>query len=219
MEDLHDRLVKQLDHLVAFLALGHEEVFEVVHEHYDEWVEGPQQGTMPDTFGLFRAQVSNSAFLLGYSFFEAFLADVIRQIYSSRPTMLPKDKELKFRDILDAKDYAGVVAAMIDREVRAVLYGSIENVQSYFETKFNLDWPNFDRAVEASRLRNCLLHNMGHVDARLAELPAWDDGQQIELTPDDVNAFGLDVREFARYLYTEAQKRLGAEGQSGEGSA
>jgi hypothetical protein len=211
MEDLHERLIKQIDGLVAFLALGHEEVFDVVREHYAEWVEEPQRETMPDSFGLFRAQVSNSAFLLGYSFFEAFLADVIRQIYNLRPIMLPKDKELKYHDILNANDYASVLAAMIDREVRAALYGSIEKVRSYFETKLNLDWPEFDRVVEVSRLRNCLIHNMGRADARLAEVSAWEDGQQIELTPDEVNELGLDVREFAEHLYAEAQKQLGVE--------
>ena len=53
LEKLERRLIEQLDTLLPFLALAHEEVFELVACRYAEWLEPAQQGTLPNSFALF----------------------------------------------------------------------------------------------------------------------------------------------------------------------
>ncbi|MFO8007606.1 MAG: hypothetical protein R6V05_07730 [Candidatus Brocadiia bacterium] len=207
MDNLEQRFISQLDGLVAFLALAHEEVFTLVRRHYRDWVEAGQQDAVPDSFGLFQTQVANGAFLLGYSYFEAFLAYIIRRLYEANPRMLPCEKQLKFREVVDAGDYPSVLRKMVEKEVLSVMYGSVEDIRQYFQSKLSLPWPDSDRIVEASRLRNCLLHNNAVVDGRLAEVSDWDEGDEITLTPSQVHEFGLVARRFARQLYQQVTDR------------
>ena len=53
---------------------------------------------------VYKVQIIRSAFLLGYSYFEAFLADLIREIYCVRRTILPQEKALKFSEVLQCSD-------------------------------------------------------------------------------------------------------------------
>src|SRR5262249_6748579 len=118
MSDLLTRLTNQLDSLVPFLALAHKEVFEVVGEGYGDWLSDEQQSTLPESFQIFERQIAHGAFLVGYSYAEAFLGDLVRLIYLKNPQMLPRDKELKFSEVLDQDSYENVLAYMINKEVR-----------------------------------------------------------------------------------------------------
>jgi len=73
METLYDRLIQQLDTLVPFLALSHKQVFDLIHRDNEEWFPEKQKSTLPDTLLSYQTQIAHSAFLLGYSYFEAFI--------------------------------------------------------------------------------------------------------------------------------------------------
>ena len=204
-EHLSDRFVSQLDGLVAFLAVANKDVFEVVEGHYKDWA-GVE---LPRTSGLFEAQVNNSAFLLGYSYWEAFLADVVREVYTARPQMLPKDRRVKNRDLLGCKDYEAVLQLMIEAEVREVFFKGIEGIQEYCEKRLNLHWAEVDEFKKASLIRNCLMHNMGQANKDLAEVSAWVKGEDIILKAAHVHAFGLKGRQFAKDLYRQVKEQIG----------
>jgi len=208
MVNLYERLIGQLDTLVPFLALAHEQVFEVVLQEYSHWVSADDQEAIPDTYAVFENQISQAAFLLGYSYFEAFLADLIRQLYAHNPNMLPRDKQLSFAEVVRCSDYASVVERMIDKEILSVFYKSMEEVLEYFRDKLSIKWPDDHRMIEASLLRNCLVHTMGRADARLAHVSHWKEGQAIELTPEEVHDFGVEARAVAGALYEQVSKRL-----------
>jgi hypothetical protein len=135
VENLLNRVIRQFDTLIPFLTISHEEVFELIKKEKGIWFPGDQESAFPDSYIIYRTQIAHSAFLLGYSYFEAFLADLVRQIYLLRPTMLPKEKQLKYADILKTTDYEAILELMIEREIIDLFYKRIDEVVKYFEEK------------------------------------------------------------------------------------
>lgn len=210
MDRLYDRLIGQLDTLIPFLALTHREAFDLIGERYGDWLPKWQQGSLPETYAIYQKQVAHSAFLLGYSYYEAFLSDLVRQIYTHIPTMLPPEKKLEFSEILERPDREQLLSYMIDKEVLSVFSLSFEKVIECFQKKFGLKWPehSVDRAVEASLLRNCIIHNNARVDARLSRSGKWMLGGEIVLTAAQVHDFGLSAREVCGELATQADTKF-----------
>ncbi len=207
MPTLIDRLIKQLDSLVPFLALEHRDFFVVLERHFQEWYPQTSPSSLPENLALYQTQVAHAGFLLGYSFFEAFLSDLMREVYRSMPILLPKDKTLKYEEIRELTTYDAVLNCMIEKEVSSACYGSMANIRDYFEKRLNLPWPSSEDVVIASLVRNCIVHNNSIVDRRLAEKSGYEIGQQIALNADDVHDFGIEGRSIARELYELADKK------------
>lgn len=210
MTDLLDRLITQLDSLISFLALSNEDAYAIIRDPHGALLTGNERQRLPDTFALYQAQVAHSAFLLRFSYAEAFLSDLVREMYHCRPEMLPRDKQLTFGDVLEQPDFDAVLSFMINREVFAVFYNSMEKIIEYFERKLHLQWPtaDVDPVVEASLLRNCIIHNNARVDARLALRPRWSEGAPIVLSASDVHTFGMAARRVARSLHQQATAKF-----------
>lgn len=207
MNNLLDRFISQVDTLIPFLALSRPEVLEILQGNQETWFSSEQIENVPTSYGTYRTQISHSAFLLGYSYFEAFLADLVRHIYAQHPQMLPKEKEIKFSDVLECGNYDTVVSHMIEREVLSVFFSSMEKIIEYLNRKLNLSWPDDfrDHAIEASLLRNCLLHNNSCADVRLSKYGKWGTGEEIVMTDYDVHNFGIAVRLVAPEIYHQAE--------------
>lgn len=216
-ENLLDRFIGQLDTLILFLAISRPEVFRLLQREGRVWVDIGQQDSLPKKYQVYQKQVCHSAFLLGFSYFEAFLADLVRQIYLRNPKMLPKGKELRFDEILAAGTYDGVLSAMVAKEVLSIFYKSMDEVSEYFLSKLRLRWPASEAksVVVASHLRNCIVHNNGRADLRLARLSDYREGAEIVLGEADVHQYGISARTLARDLYRQAVRRyLGAKRRS-----
>lgn len=209
MATLLQRIIAQLDALVPYLSLAHTEVFELVAGEYDSWCNGSPHVPFPNNFDAFRTQVNHSAFVLGYSYSDAFLADLMREIYLAHPEMLPRNKRLSFETIIEAGDYTGVVSKMIDHEVYEAMHGSIPDIQKYFSDKFSIAWPSPHASdlATASLIRNCIVHNNSLVDAKLARANGWELNEQIVLTTSEVHQYGIAIRGVVRHLYEDASVR------------
>ena len=55
------------------------------------WFRPEQLQALPDTYREYRCQIAHAGFLLGYSYIEAYLGDVMRAILHCRPAMLPQN--------------------------------------------------------------------------------------------------------------------------------
>jgi hypothetical protein len=207
--NLLDRLIKQLDTLVPFLALTQDPIYRLVQRHETTWFTAEQRGTIPHSFGVFETQITHGAFLLGYSYSEAFLADLMRQVYLARPRMLPKDSEMKYSDIRDLRSFKAVIAFLTDKEVTALFFRGMDEVAEYFDHKLGLKWNSDEKtqAIVASRLRNCIIHNAAIADRRLAAVSHYSPGDTIRLRASDVHAFGIMVRGLAQSLWEQARIR------------
>jgi hypothetical protein len=206
-QSLFDRLVAQLDTLVPFLALAHGEVFDLIRHDHGVWLSRKAERSLPESYLIYRRQVTHGAFLLGYSYSEAFLADLVREIYISNPRMLPEEKQLTFGELRKVRCYKAVVRSMIEKEVASVFAQRMQEIANYFERKLTLSWPNGlkEKAIMASLLRNCIIHNLGRADSRLGEVSHYSVGDTIALEPRDVHSYGLSARALGRHLYEQAQ--------------
>lgn len=83
-ENLLVRFINQLDTLIPFIALSHQDVFELVQREKYIWFVESQRRSVPETYDIYHTQVNHSAFLLGYSYFEVFLGDLVRKIFVGR---------------------------------------------------------------------------------------------------------------------------------------
>ncbi|MEW6360297.1 MAG: hypothetical protein AB1696_28445 [Planctomycetota bacterium] len=211
--------MRQLDALIPFLALSHEDVFRLIRDERAVWPFEGAEDSLPSSYDTYRVQVTHGAFLLGYSYSEAFLADLVREIYTKKPSMLSKDKgkdegkeqdkQLQFSEILKVSCYKEVLTLMIEKEVLAVFrhQKGMAGVAEYFEKKPKLKWPEQEKekAIRASLIRNCIIHNLAIADSMLAEVSDYREGDEIALTVSDVHQYGLVIRSLARDLYTRAE--------------
>ena len=208
MDNLLKRLITQLDALIPFLALSHKVVFDLIKKEHGIWFSPEAEESLPNTYSIYQKQVSHAAFLLGYSYSEAFLADLIRQIYMCNPRMLPEEKQLKFIELRKVKSYKAVLKLMIDKEVTSVFAKNMEAVADYFGEKLSLKWPEEEKnkTIVASFIRNCIIHNLAIADSKLSEKSNYNVGGKIILSPSEVHSYGLVIRTLARNLYERAEK-------------
>lgn len=207
-DTLLNRLITQLNSLVPFISIANQEIFNLVVEKYSDWTSPGQKSTLPSTFSIYKEQIIHGAFLLGYSYSESFLADLIRLVYHYHPELLPKNKEIKYGDFISHNTYEALLDFIIEKEITDLFFAGIEKIGRYIKEKFNLPWPDDNKEiVKASYLRNCIIHNMGVADARLSFVSEYNDGDRIHLTAAEVHQFGLIMRKLSRRLYLDAEKR------------
>ncbi len=203
MTNLLKRLIFQLDSLIPFLELSSEDVFNLIQPEHRKWSIPKSEDTLPDSYEVYQKQVAHAAFLLGYSYSEAFVADLARQIYRNKPQMLPKSKQLNFKDILKAKAYDTVISMMIEKEIHNIFSQSVGTIAKYYKSRFNIEWSEDERKniTIASLIRNCIIHNNAEVNSILAAESKYKEGDTISLKPSDVHTYGLEIRKLARHLY------------------
>ena len=211
MDNLLTRLIDQLDSLIPFIGISREDVFTLIQEKENLWFQDSTDH-LPDTYAVYRKQINHSSFLLGYSYFEAFLSDLAESIYIARPKMLPKQKKISFDEIVKAGTYEEALKIIVRKELHDLFYKTMRDIITYFADKLQLEWSSdaIEKFVEASCLRNCIIHNLGLADARLAMFPEYRLGEPFELTSSDVHSFGILGRREARNLWQQAStKHLG----------
>jgi hypothetical protein len=212
MQELYNRFIEQLDSLVVFLALSSEEVYRLISDRWSLWLPEDRRNALPEQFSTYRTQVAHAGFLLGYSYAEAFLNDLARHIYLTRPDLLPKDERLRFEEILGLADYDDVVRHMVETTLFQMLRGSMPRIIRHFETVLQSTLPvdQTNAMIEASKIRNCIVHRMAVVDKELAETSErWQRGQKIELTVNDVHEFGTLARTVADEITKRTLERFG----------
>ena len=205
MKTLLDRLISQLDTLIPFIATSHRDVFDLIQKEKNIWFNDDQE-KLPKTYEIYRKQINHSAFILGYSYFEAFMNDLAKEIFLSRPSMLASNKTIKFEDVTNSSSYNEIILKMINKELLELFYKDMEDIIDYFSHKFDskfLDGEK-ERLIEASLLRNCIIHNLGMADVRLAMLADYTEGKEFEISAPKVHDFGISARTTARRIYQQA---------------
>lgn len=202
-DPLQTRLVEQLDSLVPFLALAHREVFGVLAEKYSGWYNDERRATLPDSYEDYAQQVAHAAFLLGYSYAEAFVTDLIWEVYAARRDLLPADRSLRFGEVLPLADFENVIRLMIDSTVGEM--NSMERKLHHLDRRLGLRVPQAEKMLDAHIARNALVHNAGRVNRSPSPSARWQNGERVRLTVEDVHRFGLMAREFADNLRERAK--------------
>lgn len=197
------RLLAQLDSLVPFLALSHKEIFDVLRAKYGGWYTDNRRSTLPSTFNEYAHQVAHAAFLLGYSYAEAFVTDLILEVYQRRRDLIPKDRQLSFGEVLELSNFEEVVGHFVEATIGDM--NSLEAKLRHLETKLGWQIPEAQKLLDAHVARNALIHNAGHVNREPPNGSRWHAGDKIELTAAQVHEFGIDARALARDLCERAK--------------
>ena len=129
----------------------------------------------------------NMWIIYSFSLFENYLTKILKDRFLMRPQLLGKNKTLTLDDLLDSDSKDSLVEKFIDSEIRELLYLPINGLFDKMRTKFGfkkLDI-NYDLKIRRiSLIRNCLVHNNGMVNDKLANefSSEFNLNQKLELT-------------------------------------
>jgi hypothetical protein len=136
-----------------------------------------------------------------YAMFEAYLADILRQRFRAYPKLMGGQRQLSYERIFAATSKEAIIDDMIEREIRDVIYLPIVAVLDKMRSRLGLRTltTEYDEQINfISLLRNCLLHNGGIADTKLARCkPAIQEGARALLTDHDVSYAINALRKFA----------------------
>lgn len=206
---LLDQTITQLDTLVIFLNLEHDEIFETLSSNASLWLPEPSAPFLPGDVQHYRVQVCHAAFLLGYSYVEAFLADLARKVYVRHPRKLSPDKQVTYKNLIDLGTDGDVFSLMIEREIRSVFAGTMTQILEHLERRLDLPTTSDQKAQlrVGSLIRNCLLHNGAIADRALAATGEYQLDAPIRLDSSRVHGFGRAAREAVRALWDAAAEK------------
>jgi len=209
MTNLLNRTIAQFDTLVPYLGLAHKSAFELLESKKALWFDNAQKAAFPASFATYKKQIIQSALLLGYSYFEVFLADLMEIVFIRHPNLLPSNKQISFSDIVTCQDYQSLHRLMARREIHEIFYKGVEDIAKYFRERLNINWNerHLSRVVLGSLIRNCVMHNSGRADPRLARVSTYKIGDKIKLEVEDIHEFGLDARALISDLFSQATEK------------
>lgn len=136
---------------------------------------------------------------------EAFVGDLLRLWLTAFPKSLG-EKDLKFKDVLEAGDLAAVARRVVDLEVFEVTYKSPRKLFEYIRQRVGLAPPadaDIDRLAEAKATRDVLTHNRGVADAeyrkKAGPLARFATGERIDIP----RPYHQEVWELIRKVVTD----------------
>ncbi|HMR90756.1 MAG TPA: hypothetical protein PKC69_00510 [Chitinophagaceae bacterium] len=214
MTNIHLNLTIRLNYLIGLLDISSQQSYEKIkgHKILDEFDNVGE--IYNNQYSIYRNQITTSAFLLGYAYFEAFLSDLIIICLTKNPKILIpegktqiKDKTITYNQLLLAEGYDQLIKELIEKEVRNIMYKSMSEILEYLDRKLKLTWDKSlnSEIIVAKKIRNCCMHNNCLADKGLAKDPRFTEGVEIELTSGSVHSFGLKARQFSRELWESAK--------------
>lgn len=117
--------------------------------------------------------------------------DNLKRFICSHPEF--KNQKFEIREIFDKYDEIETIAQKVMLDT---IYHNLPIVRNMYKDTFNIDFPNFSEIYKAVLIRHDLVHRNGFTK----------DGQQVEITKEDINQLINDVKGFVRKLVTELEK-------------
>ena len=156
---------------------------------------------------IFKLDIDLPAFMYemsiayAYSVFEGYISDLLRLLLRKHPQLMGSKREITYEQIFEAKSRDDLIEAMIEREMRDLTYLPLLGLITKMREKFGFRKLTSEYDVRANRvslIRNCLLHNRGIVDAKLARADAsFKESEKLCITIADVDHATLVLRKAA----------------------
>jgi hypothetical protein len=126
-----------------------------------------------------------------YALFETYVSDIVRLRLKAHPAQLGTNKQVPLADILESSDKDTLLDVLIERELSQLMHEPLAATLVRLRERLGLRelQPNFDDVlIKLSLMRNCLMHNGGCVDRKLATAdPSLSVGSKIAITNDYVH--------------------------------
>ena len=136
-----------------------------------------------------------------YSLFEGYLSETIRFLLRRHPQLMGGKRQVMYEQLFDAKTKEELIEELIERHLRELMYLPIPGILQ--EMREQLGFRSLTKEYDAhvtylSLVRNCLLHNRGKVDSKLAAMePTHKKGDTVSITISDVDNAVRALRKFA----------------------
>lgn len=145
--------------------------------------------------------VFEMAIIYAYALFESYLSDILRNRFKQHPRLLGGQREIKYEQVFLAGSKQELIDSLIEREMRELLYLSFPDLLQKMRKQmgFRSLSTNYDEETTYwSLVRNCLLHNCGRIDGRLASLrTTCKNGERLSIVKSDVSKAVNTLRKFA----------------------
>jgi hypothetical protein len=137
--------------------------------------------------GYVAEYLAEATFQQFVSVFENFFFDLLRLWLKAYPQSLG-DKELRFKNVLEAADKEAVTLYIVDKEINEIAYDRPKEWFSYLEARTRLGCPSaaeIERIGEAKASRDILAHNRGIAnktyESKAGRAARYRDGQRVEI--------------------------------------
>jgi hypothetical protein len=206
MDELIARFGAQIDGLVPLLALSHETIYDTVSEEMTPFYDPAEHSSIVDDFEQHQEQIAHAAFLLGYSYLEAFVIDLIWEVYRRRFDLLSPTAQLEFRIVLSSQSLDDIVEKMIDQTTSSL--NSLGKKLRHLESQFGVRRASPTLISEAHVVRNALIHNSGRVNRDPRGSARWRLGDAISLSAAESYEFLLAFKHLGADLFGSIQGLL-----------
>jgi hypothetical protein len=137
--------------------------------------------------GYVAEYLAEATFQQFVSVFENFFFDLLRLWLKAYPQSLG-DKELRFKNVLEASDKDAVTLYIVNKELNEIAYERPKEWFSYLEARARLGCPSsadIERIGEAKASRDILAHNRGIAnkiyESKAGNAARYKDGQRVEI--------------------------------------
>ncbi len=136
-----------------------------------------------------------------YSLFEGYLSEIIRFLLRRHPRLMGGKRQLTYQQVFDTKTKEELIEELIGKQLRELMYLPIPGILQEMREQFGFQslTKEYDAHLTYLALvRNCLLHNLGRVDDKLAaSQPAHKENDRLSITINEVDNAVRTLRKFA----------------------
>jgi hypothetical protein len=141
------------------------------------------------------------AITCAYALFESYLTEILHRRLKEHPRLMGGQREIKYEQVFLSGSREDLIDSLIAREMRELLYLSLPDLLQKMRGQMgfrSLGTKYDEEATYWSLVRNCLLHNRGIIDAKLASLrTTCKNGERLTISDSDVSGAVNTLRKFA----------------------
>ncbi len=137
---------------------------DIFYNHKKIKVDGPE---------TLDAEYSRDSLVLSITLLDSFLTDVCRFLFLHNPKSLPKDRQVKVTDVLNAENQSSLITGIVEKYVQEIAYKSIEERTKSLMERFGIEVNGIEERLEKLRplieTRNELIHTISQFQYRTTD--------------------------------------------------
>lgn len=197
-----EQFQNQLDLLIGLLNISDSQVYEIIKDHKHLNLGVTMEQMFDHKFENYSNLITTSVLILGLSHFEDFIGKCISVILVKNPDRNDLRTSLK---VIREKG-AELVSYLADEQAKKMPFS--EKVTFIEKNLPGVNVKTLNEIKFVYNIRNCIMHNNGHADTTL--ISKYSDKEKISLNPDDVNSYGLLVRQAAKDVWDRLNQTYAA---------
>lgn len=188
-----EQLTDELNKIIGLLEVSDCQVFDNIRDH-DRFGIGTTIGDLYNgQYSEFQIHICNSALLLGFSYFESFVCDILALVLDKKPELNKHKFTLKY--VIDNK--ADLFRRVTEDYLKTI--GFTEALKCLEKELHFFEGCEHETFLEVYNLRNCIVHNAGIADDRVHS--RFSPGERIVMNSGEINSYGLLARKVSSSIW------------------